>query len=69
MRESERVCVSERERERASVREREWEREGRGWLEGRTEGGPVPFRTGLVFKAHRLVYHSTLGSRIIKTGA
>ena len=24
------------------------------------------FRGGLVFKAHRLVYHSTLGWRIIK---
>ena len=24
------------------------------------------FRTGLVFKAHRLVYRSTLGSRVIK---
>jgi len=24
------------------------------------------FRGGLVFKAHRLVYHSTLGSRVIK---
>ena len=25
-----------------------------------------PFRGGLVFKAHRLVYHSTLGLRVIK---
>jgi len=24
------------------------------------------FRGGLVFKAHRLVYHSTLGLRVIK---
>jgi len=24
------------------------------------------FRGGLVFKAHRLVYHSTLGSRVMK---
>ena len=24
------------------------------------------FREGLVFKAHRLLYHSTLGSRVIK---
>jgi hypothetical protein len=24
------------------------------------------FRGGLVFKAHRLLYHSTLGSRVIK---
>jgi hypothetical protein len=24
------------------------------------------FQGGLVFKAHRLVYHSTLGSRVIK---
>ena len=27
---------------------------------------PKPFRGGLVFKAHRLVYHSTLGLRGIK---
>ena len=27
------------------------------------------FRGGLVFKAHRLVYHSTLGSRVIKEGS
>ena len=27
---------------------------------------PPRFRGGLVFKAHRLVYHSTLGSRVIK---
>ena len=26
----------------------------------------MPFRGGLVFKAHRLVYHSTLGLRVIK---
>ena len=26
----------------------------------------VRFRRGLVFKAHRLLYHSTLGSRVIK---
>jgi hypothetical protein len=25
------------------------------------------FRGGLVFKAHRLLYHSTLGSRVTKT--
>ena len=25
-----------------------------------------PFRGGLVFKAHRLLYHSTLGLRVIK---
>ena len=24
------------------------------------------FRTGLVYKAHRLVYHSNVGSRVIK---
>ena len=24
------------------------------------------FRGGLAFKAHRLVYHSTLGSRVVK---
>ena len=28
------------------------------------KGGP--FRGGLVFKAHRFVYHSTLGWRVIK---
>ena len=28
--------------------------------------GQVRFRGGLVFKAHRLLYHSTLGSRVIK---
>ena len=27
---------------------------------------PALFRGGLVFKAHRLVYHSTLGVRVIK---
>ena len=27
---------------------------------------PLLFRGGLVFKAHRLLYHSTLGSRVIK---
>ena len=27
---------------------------------------PLGFRGGLVFKAHRLLYHSTLGSRVIK---
>ena len=27
------------------------------------------FRGGLVFKAHRLLYHSTLGARVIKRGA
>ena len=27
---------------------------------------PERFRGGLVFKAHRLLYHSTLGSRVIK---
>jgi len=26
----------------------------------------IRFRGGLVFKAHRLVYHSTLGWRVIK---
>ena len=45
--------------------------EGRGWrVEGgrsRVEGQSVKrFRGGLVFKAHRLLYHSTLGSRVIK---
>ena len=35
------------------------------WLS--SSGLPVKrFRGGLVFKAHRLVYHSTLGSRVIK---
>jgi len=28
--------------------------------------GPGWFRGGIVFKAHRLLYHSTLGSRVIK---
>ena len=28
--------------------------------------GPARFQGGFVSKAHRLVYHSTLGSRIIK---
>jgi len=27
---------------------------------------PTYFRGGLVFKAHRWLYHSTLGSRVIK---
>jgi len=31
-----------------------------------TKKRPVWFRGGLVFKAHRLVYHSTLGLRVIK---
>ena len=38
----------------ATVLKAEWGR-ARNW-----------FRGGLVFKAHRLVYHSTLGSRVIK---
>ena len=29
-------------------------------------GGVKRFRGGLVFKAHRLVYHPTLGWRVIK---
>jgi len=29
-------------------------------------GGGQRFRGGLVFKAHRLSYHSTLGLRVIK---
>ena len=42
--------------------------EGSGF---RVQGSRIPsyvkqFRRGLVFKAHRLVYHSTLGSREIK---
>ena len=28
--------------------------------------GPSAFREVLTFKAHRLVYHSTLGSRVIQ---
>jgi len=31
-----------------------------------TMGGVARFRGGLVFKAHRRLYHSTLGSRVIK---
>jgi len=30
------------------------------------DSGPLRFRGGLVFKAHRLLYHSTLGLRVIK---
>jgi len=30
------------------------------------KGNMQRFRGGLVFKAHRLVYHSTLGVRVIK---
>jgi len=37
---------------------------GRRSLQFRAEG--VGFRGGLVFKAHRLLYHSTLGLRVIK---
>jgi len=32
----------------------------------RSDAAPAWFRGGLVFKAHRLVYHSTLGSRVLK---
>ena len=52
-RESER----EIERERASERERE---------RARDRETDQRFRGGLVFKAHRLVYHSTLGLTVIK---
>jgi len=38
-------------------------REQREKSTGQTMGA---FRGGLVFKAHRLVYHSTLGLRVIK---
>ena len=41
-----------------------------GCSEKRLDGNAVlnvqRFRGGLVFKAHRLVYHSTLGLRVIK---
>ena len=30
------------------------------------EGTPLWFRGGLVFKAHRFMYHSTLGSIVMK---
>ena len=36
------------------------------WWELNEPNGPRRFRGGLVVKAHRLVYHSTLGSRVIK---
>jgi len=32
----------------------------------RSEDLAKPFRGGLAFKAHRLLYHSTLGLRVIK---
>ena len=35
-------------------------------IASRVRALPPRFRGGLVFKAHRLVYHSTLGSRVIK---
>ena len=64
----ERECVCERERDRD--RERTPRRstvglECRGWILTFGVLG-VGFRGGLVFKAHRLVYHSTLGWRVIK---
>ena len=51
------VCV--KERERGSERKR-------GVPESPDLGLVKRFRGGLVFKAHRLVYHSTLGLRVIK---
>ena len=37
------------------------------WSRPDESSGPVQrFRGGLVFKAHRLLYHSTLGLRVIK---
>jgi len=36
------------------------------WMQGLIPGSVGLFRGGLVFKAHRLLYHSTLGLRIIK---
>ena len=35
-------------------------------LEAKRPNIPHSWRPGLVFKAHRLVYHSTLGSRVMK---
>ena len=72
------MCVCEREREREREREKEREREDQsGRLMTMMSFSPsnsailsVPgvslFRGGLVFKAHRLVYRSTLGWRVIK---
>ena len=67
-RESQRERVRERARERESERESERERRVRA-----REKSAAPLRkavpplgTGLGFKAHRLVYHSTLGWRVIK---
>jgi len=71
----ERERESEREREKASEREREREREretglGRQAIEGvrnrLEQNALLRFRDGLVFKAHRLLYHSTLGLRVIE---
>ena len=61
------------ERESGRVKEREGESQ-RGMGRERTRESvagcrPLPalrFRGGLVCKAHRLVYHSTLGVRVIK---
>jgi len=54
------VRVREREREEGGVSE--------GAREGAREGGSdvKRFRGGLVFKAHRLLYYSTLGLRVMK---
>jgi len=43
--------------------------EKQGWVSGMSVAGVRPgvrARGGLVFKAHRLSYHSTLGLRVIK---
>jgi len=67
-RESQRERVRERARERESERESERERRVRA-----REKSAAPLRkavpplgTGLGFKAHRLVYHSTLGWSVTK---
>jgi len=57
--------------ERARERETESKSESGQWSERQRDEQPLRrnvkrFRGGLVFKAHRLVYHSTLGSRVIK---
>jgi hypothetical protein len=39
---------------------------GFGWEENLLHRNEEQFRGGLVFKAHSWLYHSTLGSRVIK---
>ena len=40
--------------------------EGGGAVPSNWSAGKVGFQGGLVFKAHRLVHHSTLGLRVIE---